>query len=129
MINGFTHLNLTKFDVLTGMPEIKLGVRYMIDGKEVSVMPASIRDLAKAEVEYETFKGWTQDISLCKTFDELPKEAKAYIYRIEEVCAAMHGQRCTGSGAQAAKGRRRGAAHARLDMHACTPLAGLSSTV
>lgn len=84
-INGYTHLNLTKLDVLTGLPEIKLGVKYTLHGREVHEMPASLRDLSACEVEYETYPGWTQDISRCRTFGELPAEAQAYVLRVEQL--------------------------------------------
>ena len=84
-INGFTHLNLTKLDVLTGLKEIKLGVKYVLDGKEVEQMPGSIKDFAACEVVYETIPGWTQDISKCQTFSELPPNAQAYVLRIEHL--------------------------------------------
>merc|ERR1719201_705210 len=84
-INGFTHLNLTKLDVLTGLKEIKLGVRYMLNGKELREMPANLRDLSQCEVEYETFPGWSTDIAKCQSFDQLPKEAQRYVLRIEQL--------------------------------------------
>ncbi len=84
-INGFTELNLTKLDVLTGLREIKLGVKYRVGGKTITGMPASLRELADCEVEYEVFPGWNVDISKCKTFEELPKEARDYVHRIEQL--------------------------------------------
>jgi adenylosuccinate synthase len=84
-INGFTHLNLTKLDVLTGLKEIKLGVKYTLHGRELTEMPANLRDLAEAEVTYETYPGWSQDISKCTSFHELPVEAQQYVLRIEEL--------------------------------------------
>jgi adenylosuccinate synthase len=44
---------------------------------------ADLSLLAKVEVQYETFPGWEEDISSCRTFDDLPENAKNYIYRIE----------------------------------------------
>ena len=84
-INGFTHLNLTKLDVLTGLKEIKLGVKYILHGKELDHMPGSIRDFSACRVVYETFPGWDEDISRCKNFHELPANAQAYVLRIEEL--------------------------------------------
>ena len=56
---------------------------------------ASVLNLAKchllwktctlSEVEYETMPGWKTDISSCRTFEELPEEAKNYVNRIEEL--------------------------------------------
>ena len=84
-INGFTHLNLTKLDVLTGFDEVKLGVKYMLNGEEVKEMPGSLRELAACEVVYETFPGWSEDISACRSFDELPENARTFVLRIEEL--------------------------------------------
>jgi len=84
-INGFTHLNLTKLDVLTGLKEVKLGIKYMVDGKEVYEMPASLRDLGNCEVIYESFPGWTQNIDNVTKFEDLPPEAQNYVLRIEQL--------------------------------------------
>ena len=59
--------------------------RYMLDGVELTEMPASLREYAKAEVVYETFPGWTQDISKCTSFEQLPAEAQAYVLRVEQL--------------------------------------------
>ena len=84
-INGFTSLNLTKVDVLTGLDEIKLGKAYKYKGDYLSTMPASLSQLQDVEVEYETLPGWTEDISTCKSFDELPRNCQKYILRIQEL--------------------------------------------
>ena len=39
MINGFNTLNITKLDILDKLPEIKVGVKYLVDGKELSGFP------------------------------------------------------------------------------------------
>lgn len=58
MINNFSSFNVTKLDVLSHLKEIKLGVKYTIDGKEIKYMPATLEELAKVEIVYETFKGY-----------------------------------------------------------------------
>jgi adenylosuccinate synthase len=85
MINGFTAVNLTKLDVLTGLKEVKIGVAYKLNGKYLPGMPACLRTLSDAEVEYETLPGWTEDISKCKTFEELPINAQKYVLRVQEL--------------------------------------------
>jgi len=85
MINGFTTINLTKVDVLTGFKEIKIGKNYISNGKVLSGMPASLSTYSNVEMEWETMKGWTEDISKMKTFDELPENCKKFILRIEEL--------------------------------------------
>eukprot|EP00882_Tetradesmus_deserticola_P016386 GHRQ01017498.1.p1 GENE.GHRQ01017498.1~~GHRQ01017498.1.p1 ORF type:complete len:359 (+),score=142.23 GHRQ01017498.1:116-1192(+) len=85
-INGFTHLNLTKLDVLSDLPEIQVGVGYKVKGKTLSSsMPASIEDLESAEVVYETLPGWKQDISGVRQWADLPKAAQEYVQRVEDL--------------------------------------------
>jgi len=85
LINGFTSINLTKVDVLTGLPEVKLAKAYKHNGKSLSSMPANLNVLSAVEVEYEVMPGWTEDISGCKTFEELPENCQKYILRVQEL--------------------------------------------
>jgi len=87
-INGYTLLNLTKVDVLTGFDEIKVAVAYKVDGKRLTAsMPADLSVLARVEVEYETLPGWKEDISNISKFEELPENCRKYIIRLEELLA------------------------------------------
>jgi adenylosuccinate synthase len=86
MINGFTSINLTKVDVLTGLSEVKIGKAYSYKGERLSVtMPASLEVLSKLDVEYEVLPGWTEDISLCQRFEDLPMNCQRYILRVQEL--------------------------------------------
>jgi adenylosuccinate synthase len=62
-INGLTHINLTKLDVLSELETIRLGVGYKLNGKAISGMPSEIADVEKVEVVYEDIPGWQTDIS------------------------------------------------------------------
>lgn len=86
-INGFTELNLTKLDVLTGIGKIQLGVKYVdaVTGKAIAGMPASLRQLYKVRVVYEEMEGWNEDISKCQYFEDLPVNAQTYVKRVEEL--------------------------------------------
>jgi adenylosuccinate synthase len=84
-INGFTALNLTKVDVLTGLKEIKLAVGYKLKGEYLSTMPACLKNLSDVEVEFETLPGWDEDITKCQSFEELPINCQKYITRIEDI--------------------------------------------
>lgn len=84
LINGYTSLNLTKLDVLDGFKEIKVGVKYLVDGKELDGFPADLDLLAKVEVEYVTFPGWETNISEVTSFDQLPENCQKYVKFIEE---------------------------------------------
>jgi adenylosuccinate synthase len=72
-LNGYTSLNLTKLDVLSGIPKIEVALYYELDGKKLDgLMPANIDDLAKCKVITETLDGWDEDISNCRSYEELP---------------------------------------------------------
>ncbi|KAK9914823.1 hypothetical protein WJX75_001005 [Coccomyxa subellipsoidea] len=84
-INGLTHINLTKLDVLSELETIRLGVGYKLNGKAISGMPSEIADVEKVEVVYEDIPGWQTDISKVRTWDDLPEAARKYIARIQEL--------------------------------------------
>ena len=85
-LNGFKSLNLTKLDVLTGLDEIKVATHYSLGDRIYDgSFPASLDDLAKCEVHYETFAGWGEDISKASSFEELPANAQKYVTKVEEL--------------------------------------------
>lgn len=84
-INGLTDICLTKLDVLSGYPSIPVCVAYEIDGVRAEEMPLDQAGFAKAVPVYEELAGWDEDISGCRTFEELPANAQAYIARLEEL--------------------------------------------
>ncbi|MFM5951999.1 MAG: adenylosuccinate synthase, partial [Micrococcales bacterium] len=84
-INGLTDFVLTKLDVLTGIKEIPVCVAYEVDGKRVDEVPVSQSDFHHAKPVYEMFAGWTEDISNCRTFEELPKNAQDYVVALEKL--------------------------------------------
>jgi adenylosuccinate synthase len=86
-INGYASLNITKLDVLSHLPTIQLGVSYSLDGKILprGRMPSNLAEYSRVQVVYESHPGWQCDISKVKTYDELPKQARDYIARIEEL--------------------------------------------
>ena len=68
----------TKLDVLTGLDALKIGVEYAIDGEVLprGYMPASLDELARVDVRYVELPGWTEDLSLCRAFADLPATAR-----------------------------------------------------
>ena len=87
-INGVTDFVMTKLDVLTGLKEIPVCVAYEVDGVRHDEMPVSQSDFHHAKPIYEFFAGWTEDISGCKRFEDLPKTAKDYVLAIEKMSGA-----------------------------------------
>ena len=87
-INGVTDFVMTKLDVLTGLKEIPVCVAYDVDGVRFDEMPVSQSDFHHAKPIYENFVGWTEDISGCKKFEDLPKTAQDYVLAIEKMSGA-----------------------------------------
>ena len=84
-LNGPTDIALTKLDVLGGLEEIKLCVAYKYKGETIYYPPQEENGLAEVEPIYETLPGWKEDISTCRTFAELPENARKYIQKIEQI--------------------------------------------
>ena len=84
-INGFTDIVLTKLDVLTGIDEIPLCIGYDIDGVLHRDMPMTQTEFHHAVPVYETMPGWSEDITACRTLEDLPANARAYVERLEEL--------------------------------------------
>lgn len=71
-ISGYTHMNLTKLDVLDGLSEIKVCVAYKLDGADIDYIPSDLDVYARVEAQYVTFPGWLAPISGCKVWEDLP---------------------------------------------------------
>lgn len=84
-ISGITDLAITLLDVLTGFEKLKICTSYILDGKEIDYIPSTIEEFNKCKPVYIELNGWYEDISNVKFFDNLPKNAKNYIHKIEEI--------------------------------------------
>jgi len=83
--SGINGLALTKLDILDGFDEIKVGVRYRLDGREIDYLPASASAQARVEPIYETIEGWKSATAGARSWAELPAQAIKYVRRIEEL--------------------------------------------
>ncbi|KAI9692504.1 MAG: hypothetical protein M1822_006735 [Bathelium mastoideum] len=92
-INHYTHLNLTKLDVLDTFPVLRIGVAYLShnsdDGSVTEYrdrFPAdlSVLERDRLEVKYETLEGWQRDITGCRRWEELPEQARRYVEYVEQ---------------------------------------------
>ena len=83
---GADEIALTKLDVLSSFKELEICTAYELDGKIVHEFPFSDA-LDRCKPVFEKVKGWNCDITGCRTFDALPKEAQDYVKLIEELCA------------------------------------------
>ena len=83
-VSGITGLALTKLDVLQGIEKIKVCVAYKWNNKEFTEsIPANINILDQCEPVYEEMDGWSEDISTARTLDDLPRNTRRYIERLE----------------------------------------------
>jgi adenylosuccinate synthase len=84
-INGFTRLALTKLDVLSGLPELRLATAYQLDGEQTTAIPRAAA-MARAVPVYEALPGWSEDLATAQTWDDLPAGARRLVERIEALC-------------------------------------------
>jgi adenylosuccinate synthase len=85
-INGASGLCVTKLDVLDGMETLQIGIGYRVAGQMVDLLPVGAEELAECEPIYEEIPGWTQTTLGVRRYEDLPKQARAYLQRIAEVC-------------------------------------------
>lgn len=84
--NGMTELVINKIDPLCGLPTLKVCVAYDFHGKTITEFPANFADLEHCTPIYEEFAGFTEDITACRTFEELPATVQSYIEALEKIC-------------------------------------------
>lgn len=83
-INGLTGLLITKTDVLSDLPSVKLGTSYKIGSKTIEDFPAGILTLSKCRAVYKQMKGWGGDLTKAASPKDLPKEASRFLWEIEK---------------------------------------------
>lgn len=84
-VSGLTDLSLNSIDVLTGIETIKICVAYKYQNKVIDEYPASLKVLSECEPVYEELPGWTEDITTCRSLNDLPSNARNYVTRISEL--------------------------------------------
>ncbi len=82
--NSIDELVLTHLDIYDTLDTIEACVAYEIDGKEVTDFPASIEMLNKAKPVLKKFSGWKQSLKNCRSYEDMPANAKAYVDFIEQ---------------------------------------------
>lgn len=84
-INGMTAIAMNHLDTIGKLDKIKICVAYLYKGKKTEYFRTNMDFLNNSKPVYEEFEGNFGDISNCKSFDELPDNAKKFISRIEEL--------------------------------------------
>jgi adenylosuccinate synthase len=83
-VNGFETMVVTKLDVLDELEEIPVCVGYRINGVTTVEMPATVRELAKAEPVWEVLKGWKASTEGVSEWEKLPTAARDYLLFLEQ---------------------------------------------
>lgn len=86
-VNGLDGLAINKLDTLSKIGNLKICTAYRKpDGTILHDFPSSLEELAECEPVYEEFPGFDEDITNCRSFEELPETCQKYIERLEELC-------------------------------------------
>ena len=87
-ISGINGIALTKLDVLDELDEIKMCVEYELKGKKINYLPAATEDQFNIKPIYKTFKGWKSKTQGIRNIQDLPENAKKYIFALEDFIGA-----------------------------------------
>jgi adenylosuccinate synthase len=84
-VNGLDCLAITKLDVLDELDEIQVCVAYELDGQRIDHFPSSAEDFARCRPVFETLPGWQCSTAHCRSLDDLPATAMAYLRFLAEL--------------------------------------------
>lgn len=84
-LNGCNSIAITKLDVLSGLPELKIATHYMLGDKKIYNFPVLLEDIEKCQPVYKKFGGWDEDLTKIKKCRDLPKNCRVYLEAIEEM--------------------------------------------
>jgi adenylosuccinate synthase len=87
-VSGIDGIALTKLDVLDELDEIKVCIEYDLNGKKIDYLPAAVEDQLKIKPIYKTFTGWKTSTKGIKNLNDLPENAKKYVFAIEDFVQA-----------------------------------------
>jgi len=89
MINGIDCIALTLLDVLSGLKTLKICIGYYLNKEYIESFPADALQLHKCVPQYLEMPGWEEDISNCKTWAELPKNAQDYVRMVQTLTGVV----------------------------------------
>ena len=84
-VSGISDFAVTKLDVLTGFDTLKICVGYRVGEEIIREFPQSQKNFKQSQPVYEEMPGWQEDLTLARSFKDLPEAAQNYILRIEEL--------------------------------------------
>jgi adenylosuccinate synthase len=83
-LSSINRIAITKIDILSGMPKIKVCIGYKLNGKKIEFSQCGYQELEKLVPVYKTLSGWKEDISKIKSFKKLPVNCQKYVKFIEK---------------------------------------------
>jgi adenylosuccinate synthase len=86
-LNGLSGLVITKLDVLTGIPKLKIAVKYRCGAQDVNSVPPELNALKACEPICEEFPGWEESIRHVRRFADLPENTRRYLKAVEELAS------------------------------------------
>ncbi|HSA90583.1 MAG TPA: adenylosuccinate synthase, partial [Burkholderiales bacterium] len=84
-LNGVSGLCITKLDVLDAVESVKICVGYELEGAFSEILPVGAEELERCHPRYEEHPGWMESTVGIRSYDALPKAARAYLKRIESL--------------------------------------------
>ncbi|HLP41828.1 MAG TPA: adenylosuccinate synthase [Fibrobacteria bacterium] len=85
MVNGLTHLAITKMDVMDSFDTVDICTAYEVDGRRVDQFPAQLARLERVKPVYETLPGWKSSTAGITKWQDLPENARKYLDRLSQV--------------------------------------------
>jgi adenylosuccinate synthase len=84
-LSGADTIAVMLLDVLSGFEELQICTAYEIDGKQIKHFPSHVDDIRRVKPVYESISGWNDEITNCRTANELPGNARSYLRRVSEL--------------------------------------------
>ncbi|MCK5178309.1 MAG: adenylosuccinate synthetase, partial [Candidatus Omnitrophica bacterium] len=85
IVNGISDLAIMKLDVLDDLKKIMICTGYRYRGKVYKDFPTDFEVLSRAKPIYEEMDGWMTPTSGIRSYRQLPKNARNYIKRLEDL--------------------------------------------
>jgi adenylosuccinate synthase len=85
MVNGLTHLAITKMDVMDNFDEIQVCTHYELDGRRMDNFPSQISAVERVKPVYETLPGWKSPTVEIREWKDLPENARKYLKRLADL--------------------------------------------
>ena len=87
-VNGYTSAVITRLDVLDQFEVVKICTGYELDGEIIDQLPGGMAALSRCVPVYEELPGWDIPTAGMSDLNKLPKNARHYVDRIQDIIGA-----------------------------------------